>query len=72
VLDFTYKDERYRTIILGLSGIKNFWHNILQNGSAAPALSTLKLLIFFAGLYFPGYFVLAFPPFRNLKAGKAH
>jgi hypothetical protein len=30
------------------------------------------LLIFLANLYFPGYFVLAFQPFRNLKAGTDH
>src|ERR1041385_7691071 len=30
----------------------------------------LKFLIFFASLYFSGYFVLAFQPFRNHKAGK--
>lgn len=47
-------------------------HNILQTSFIAAGRSTLKLLIFFADLYFSGYFVLAFQPFRNLKAGKAH
>lgn len=47
-------------------------HNILQTSFIAAGRSTLKLLIFFADLYFSGYFVLAFQPFRNLKAGKAY
>jgi hypothetical protein len=46
--------------------------NILQNSSISAGQPILNSLIFLVGLYFSGYFVLAFQPFRNLKAGKAH
>jgi hypothetical protein len=46
--------------------------NILQNSSISAGQPILNSLIFLVDLYFSGYFVLAFQPFRNLKAGKAH
>jgi hypothetical protein len=46
--------------------------NILQNSSISAVQPILNSLIFLVDLYFSGYFVLAFQPFRNLKAGKAH